>query len=751
MKSHGLLGMFMLLVLFVNAQIQQGGEPFDWQNKSIDSQIPFLRTEPLNLQQLAAEDAVADQYKDAPYRFGVEYEVNIDLISQSTVFQNEKHTIYQYGIECPDALNISLRFDTFNLPAGGSMYIWSADRREFIGSFNSTNNKDGGVFATGLVHGDKVIVELHIPTAKAEQASVRLGQIVHGYRKFLQSFYADDMEERGPFGNSDPCEININCTVAADWQIQKRAVAVIVQGGFGICSGAMVNNTANDGTPYFLTANHCTAGSNVGNWIFYFNHESATCNGSTGPTNNSISGSEQKANNANSDFALLLLDETPPASWNIHYAGWDATDDEGSVNSAVCIHHPAGDVKKFSREDDAPYHDIGNGAQVWWIDDWEVGVTEGGSSGSPLFNQDKRIIGQLYGGTSGCNGSVGNGGFDFYGRFGVSWNGTAANRRLRDWLDPGNTGTLVLDGYPQSGVAIALDAGATVIAGVPAVNCGSQISPQVTLKNFGTTTLTSCTINYQINSGNLQTYNWTGSLAQNAQTVVNLPAINAANGNNTLTVSIANPNNGTDQNINNNQVQYTFSAFTGEVFDATVEIILDNYPQETSWQISNGSNVLYSGGTYGNLADGSTVTVPVCLPAGCFTFTIFDTADDGICCGYGNGSYQVLNQFGDVMADGGNFDDVESTQICLSPNSVEEYGTLSISIFPTPATENITFKSPGMIESLEIFDSTGKLVWSGKPNQFQFVINTSDWSEGVYMASVNGMLSGQNTRFIIQH
>ena len=128
-------------------------------------------------------------------------------------------------------------------------------------------------------------------------------------------------------------------------------MALIVNGGFAACSGAMVNNTANDGTPYFLTANHCLGNPNT--WTYYFNHESATCSGSTGPTDNSISGGTLLLNNGASDVALIELSATPPASWGVEYAGWDAS--SANHSSAVGIHHPSGDVKKICFEDDAPY------------------------------------------------------------------------------------------------------------------------------------------------------------------------------------------------------------------------------------------------------------------------------------------------------------------------------------------------------------------------------------------------------------
>ena len=109
----------------------------------------------------------------------------------------------------------------------------------------------------------------------------------------------------------------------------------------------------------------------------------------------------------------------------MEYAGWDVS---GSTpSSAVGIHHPSGDIKKICFENNSPYQSTAGGAAVWWISAWEDGVTEPGSSGSPLFDQNHRIIGQLYGGAAACSGSVNNGAYDYYGRMDV-W--------LSGYLDP---------------------------------------------------------------------------------------------------------------------------------------------------------------------------------------------------------------------------------------------------------------------------------------------------------------------------
>ncbi len=99
--------------------------------------------------------------------------------------------------------------------------------------------------------------------------------------------------------------------------------------------------------------------------------------------------------------------------------------------------------------------------------------------------------------------------------------------------------------------------------------------------------------------------------------------------------------------------------------DVEISITFDDYPEETSWSIQNSSGItVASGGTYGGQADGSTLNIVECLPDGCYDFIINDTYGDGICCGYGNGSYTVtVNE--STVASGGNFENSETTNFCL--------------------------------------------------------------------------------------
>ena len=429
------------------AQVSQGGTPWQWGLESADWSCPEISTAALDLDLLASQDAVTDQYKEAPWRFGVERDVDFNLANSGSWEHVKGQWIWRMGIHCPGATGIGLALGEFDLPEGASLFVWNVERTRFLGSFTEANEKPWGALSLGLIDADRVVVEYREPDAVHGEGTVQINQVVHGYRSLLlHPENPSAAANMGPFGNSGACNINVNCPAGDDWQVAKKSVALITNGGSAVCTGALVNNTAEDGTPFFLTANHCLGNPNT--WVYYFNHESSSCSGSTGPTNQSVSGGTLLVNSGASDVALIQLSSTPPSSYNVEYAGWDAS---GSTpSSAVGIHHPSGDVKKICFENNAPYTSTAGGAQVWWINQWEDGVTEPGSSGSPLFDQNERIIGQLYGGAAACSGSNNNGAYDYYGRMDVSWgNGVST------YLDPLNTGQLTIDSYPTNSNANA--------------------------------------------------------------------------------------------------------------------------------------------------------------------------------------------------------------------------------------------------------------------------------------------------------
>jgi hypothetical protein len=148
---------------------------------------------------------------------------------------------------------------------------------------------------------------------------------------------------------------------------------------------------------------------------------------------------------------LLQLNNTVPVSFNPFFAGWNRTLNNNIAGTVYGVHHPSADIKKLSwsilgvstttyLQNPVP----GNGTH-WRVTSWSDGTTtEPGSSGSPLFDPDGRIIGQLHGGYASCTSITS----DWYGKFGVSWTGGGTSAtRLSNWLDPINAGATTLNGF----------------------------------------------------------------------------------------------------------------------------------------------------------------------------------------------------------------------------------------------------------------------------------------------------------------
>jgi len=359
---------------------------------------------------------------------------------------------------------------------------------------------------------------------------------------------------------------------------------MLVVNGNGFCSGSLVNNTSNDGTPYVLTANHCSGSNNFSSWVFWFNWQSATCeNPASSPAYNSVSGSVLISRYATSDFCLVQMNQTPPEEYNVFYAGWSK---EGIVSpSAVCIHHPRGDIKKITFADNPTIAAIYSNVDSWQAL-WTDGATEPGSSGSPLFDKDHRIIGQLYGGPSSCTASPEYMN-DYYGRFSVSWEGTSPDVRLKDWLDPLNIDPPFIDGYDPNTPTFALDAKPKSIDAPLTAYCGLQsISPVIKIQNAGATELTSLTVKYSLNGGVFTEQIWAGNLTTGAIALVTFPSISLNLGNHVFTVVTENPNGLPDDNTSNDTLVKNFSVSIGATLPFTENFESSVFPPVT-WSILN--------------------------------------------------------------------------------------------------------------------------------------------------------------------
>lgn len=434
-----------------SAQISHGGSPASL-GAGLRDNIETITMPALDVAALLAEDE-ADSGKEQPFRFGYPFPVHHDMDEIGTWSELPNgDLVWRLRIVSADAYSINLVYDHFEIPDGASFFVYNEERGEkkrLIGAFTAANNKDHNMFATAPVAGDRIVLEYNEPVNADFPGKISISTIVHAYRDL---FSWDFAKEALGFGSSGSCNNNVNCPEGDPWQDDNRGVAMILtSSGSRICSGSLVNNIRQDETPYFLTANHCLGGSST--WIFMFNYESPNCTNVDGPTYMTVQGSSLLANTSTSDFALLLLNEPPPDSYQVYFAGWSALDTES--DSAVGIHHPRGDIKKISFDFDtytSTDYLQSSGTSHWRIGNWEDGTTEPGSSGSPLFNKHHQVIGQLHGGYASCSSITS----DWYGKFAVSWdNGSTPSTRLKDWLDPDNTGALTLTGFdPYAQVAI---------------------------------------------------------------------------------------------------------------------------------------------------------------------------------------------------------------------------------------------------------------------------------------------------------
>ena len=437
------------------SQVSRGGSPISFQNSDLVKTRPVVMTlRAVDVDRLRAEDVINDQNKDIPWRFGENIDVDYTLLnSGSWDLLPGGDRIWRLGIRSEGALTINLTFSDYHMPPGATLFVYNVNKTEVIGAFTDFNNQENGVFATTLVSGDQVVMEYYEPAKPDFPGVLNLTRVTHGYRNAFE--YARS------FGNSGSCNNNVNCPEAAGWENQVRSVCMLVSGGNGFCTGAVVNNTSWNGVPYVLTANHCY--SDPSSWVFWFNWQSPTCaNPGTSPSYNSLSGATLRSRNSDSDFCLVEMSSTPPSSYNVYYAGWNR--ENVGASSGAGIHHPSGDIKKISYSITPFTSDTWSGtpADSHWKVIWNDGVTEPGSSGSPMFDQNHRVIGQLHGGPSACSATQL---WDFYGKFSMSWaQGTTAATRLQEWLDPVNTSVTTLEGFdPNAGIHAVFIANSTAV------------------------------------------------------------------------------------------------------------------------------------------------------------------------------------------------------------------------------------------------------------------------------------------------
>ncbi len=556
----------------VVAQLNIGGKPLSFDNKILSENIniPVVEFSELDNEKLSGE-AYKNQRKDQPWQFGLNRDISIDIKTASHVDQLKTGKLYRLYIYSKNALTLNFRFDIFKIPENAVLYIYNKEKNDILGGFTSKNNQDDGIFATSLIKGDQVTIEYFEPDNAAFRGELILSQVTHGFRTL--SDYSKS------FGQSGECNMNTACPDAEDWSDEIRSVCMLLTGGSGFCSAALINNTLSDGTPYVLSADHCY--KNPGSIVFIFNWESETCeNPNLSPSHNDLSGATLIARNAESDFFLMKMNNLPPAEYNVYYSGWF---NENSVAvSTVCIHHPSADIKKISFDDNQSESDYYLGSlnppDSHWKVIWDRNTTtEGGSSGSPLFNQNHRIIGQLHGGFASCDNLDEP---DWYGKFSYSWNtGNEPETRLKDWLDPINTNISDMHGYDPNLPLYDIDLQILSINSPEQNNFEvSEITPSFKIRNIGNNPISFFKIKYFVDDDLYNEFRWTGNLNSGDIVDIELNTLPVNGGKHNIKAYVTEPNGFEDQFHYNDTINKEFI-----VYEA---IFKDNFDKGKFWYLT---------------------------------------------------------------------------------------------------------------------------------------------------------------------
>ena len=689
-----LLGFISSVALSISIQAQV----YTFSPVGFGKEIPTAEILAPNVVQLNQEDALRDK-QGLLYRIGIARTVNISPQNAgiwSTLPNGDRQWKLRMHAEGAEAL--SFLFQTFKLYGGTTLEIKNNKGELLHSVLTQKDVEDHFMYNAALCSGDEMVLVLTEPL-HVTPSELFMDRIMYNYRSTQTS-----SDEK--INESEACEVNVNCTPVGDnWQDEKRGVAriYVVEGNqAGWCTGSLVNNLANDCKPLFLTALHCgvnCSAADFNQWKFYFRYESPNCqNPNTAGTLDDyfingcvkLSDSGDGGGSTGSDFLLVQLGTVAnqastittlkSANFNAYWNGWDANNT--ATTGGTGIHHPAGDIKKISTfSGNTVSSTWGSTPNTHWRLIWTAnanghGVTEGGSSGSPIFNNSSgRIVGTLTGGGSYCNATNQP---DFYGKVSYHWisNGTTNNRRLKPFLDPANTGALT-----QNGSANPCSAGGTLC--IPSIsNACDEYIGGVELNTINNTS--SCTAGGYIDYGNISTTLAKGT----AYSATITPGITGQ----------ANPGAYTDDEIAiwidyNNDMDFTDAGEqVGYVLVAT------------GW-----SNVF-------------NFTVPMSAATGAVNMRVrISYSPDGAIDPCAVATYGESEDY---------------TVIITGPAGVNELDANLVSIYPNP-TENKLSIALGELaketQQIDVLDITGKLVRQlGQPNSSIAELELNGLAQGIY-------------------
>lgn len=418
----------------VSAQVRHPGQPAA---PLLDDRVPTYELPAPDADMLRAEDALDEQLGPGPLRFGVMVPSphDFDAAAEWSVSSDGELLVGRLRLHAPGAHSLGLEFAQWFLPEQGELFVYDDDMTHVFGAYTHEEQiPTTGEFVIEPFPGDTAIVEYSQPLDVVDRPRIELRGVIYDYRDVFALEASLDAQSGG-LGDGGCDKVHVNCPEGDPYDLQKRSTVRTLYFG-GLCSASLINNVENDGTQYVYTAQHCGQGSTT---VFRFNYQTPGCGGGGAPTNQNVAGAQVLASDTDTDGRLLRITGNIPDFYNPYYAGW--TRSTSNPTFGMSMHHPGGTPKRISIDVNGGGKSqqgfIGIGTVRVWNMNFQVGVTEGGSSGGPLFNQDGRIIGTLTGGpVSPCT-------IAYYGRFFNFWN----DQNLGQWLDPNGTGVTAIDGF----------------------------------------------------------------------------------------------------------------------------------------------------------------------------------------------------------------------------------------------------------------------------------------------------------------
>lgn len=392
--------------------------------------------------------------------------------------------VWRCTIKSQGAHSLGVILSEYRMPEDGALFVHGKDGKR-KGAFTSENNNASGRLALAPVAGDELTLEFELPLGMSPQSSTPfvITQVSRGLRDWaLEDIKRIGGNQNEPFYNYrrqslEDLQCAPNTLAFPERQRESRSVICFIvtspNGRSAISSGALINNAREDGTAYVLTSAHCINGLyayadnrtaidyTLSTAVFFFGFASPSPLANIrGAEELTLSGAKLVAYEPEADMALIKITGLPtdgkiPASYNPYFAGWNAGDRPESPYFG--IHHPLGSTKRYSEVNESTGISIRDypitmaqgifkdfEAKHWFIPSWSVGTTATGSSGSPLFDREGRIIGALTGGSSSCHIPT----KDYYWAVSRVWrNANDASRSLAPYLDPDNQGLSSLRGY----------------------------------------------------------------------------------------------------------------------------------------------------------------------------------------------------------------------------------------------------------------------------------------------------------------